>query len=67
MEEDDLAGEQSWKTLPKNLIVRIPEQVSRCRASCIGFRRPALLISVRVEVRDGDEQRATRVEKERND
>jgi len=34
VEEDDLAGEQSRKTLPKNLIARTPEKVSRCRALC---------------------------------
>ena len=36
VEEDDLVGEQSRKTLPKNLIVRTPEQVSRCRVSGSG-------------------------------
>ena len=36
VEEDDLAGEQSRKTLPKNLIARTPEQVSRCKASGSG-------------------------------
>jgi len=36
VEENDLVGEQSRKTLPKNLIARTPEQVSRCRASGSG-------------------------------
>ena len=36
VEEDDLAGEQSRKTLPKNLIARTPEQVYRCKASGSG-------------------------------
>jgi hypothetical protein len=36
VEEDDLVGEQSRKTLPKNLIACTPEQVSRCRKSCSG-------------------------------
>jgi len=36
VEEDDLAGELSRKTLPKNLIARTSEQVSRCRTSGSG-------------------------------
>ena len=36
VEEDDLVGEQSRKTLPKNLIACTPEQVCRCRKSCFG-------------------------------
>ena len=36
VEENNLAVEQSRKTLPKNLIARTPEQVSRCRASGSG-------------------------------
>jgi len=60
VEEDDLAGEQSRKTLPKNLIARN----TRAGVSMlgVGFRRPALPNSVRAEVRDGNGQRATRLE-----
>ena len=36
VEEDDLVGEQLRKTLPKNLIARTPEQVSRYRTSGSG-------------------------------
>ena len=63
MEEDDLAGEQSRKTLPKNLIARNTRAGVSMQG--VGFRRPALPISVRAEVRDGNGQRATRQEERR--
>ena len=60
VEEDDLAGEQSRKTLSKNLIARNTRAGVSMQG--VGFRRPALPISVRAEVRDRDGPRATRQE-----